>query len=217
MLGRPKKQVELVKAFRAPRVLTFDQLCLKLSLSRSSAFRRLKEHGYYSSYNCYGKFLTIEEVADFDAQGLWAYRTARFSRLGTLEDTVEHFVKASERGMTHEEISEILGVRAHNALLKLTGEDRVRRKLIGPSYIYFATKRPIEKEQELSRREFLRKSHQPKPSSRQVIATFLEIIKDPRVSREQIAIRCQRGGVPVPRESVDAIFEIYELDKKRAL
>ncbi|MBI4583997.1 MAG: hypothetical protein HY717_08240 [Planctomycetes bacterium] len=209
--------MDLVKVFRTPRVFTFDQLSEKLSLSRSSAFRRLTEHGYFTSYNYSGKFLTLEEVADFDAQGLWIYKAARFSRHGTLKETVAHFVESSDRGMTHEELAGLLGVRAYNVLLELTKEEKIRRKLLGPSFVYFAKKRSLEKGQELRRREFLPESHKPQPSNRQVIATLLEIIKDPRVSREQIVTRCQRSGVLVSRQSVETIFEIYELDKKRAL
>lgn len=119
--------------------------------------------------------------------------------------------------MTHEELAGLLGVRAYNVLLELTKEEKIRRKLLGPSFVYFAKKRSLEKGQELRRREFLPESHKPQPSNRQVIATLLEIIKDPRVSREQIVTRCQRSGVLVSRQSVETIFEIYELDKKRAL
>jgi len=217
MRGRPKKQVDLVKVFRALRILTFDLLSEKLSLSRSSVFRRLTEHGYLTSYNFSGKFLTLKEVADFDTRGFWIYKSARFSRHGTLKKTVEHLVESSDRGMTHEELAGLLGVRAYNVLLDLTNEEKIRKMHLGPSFVYFAAKPSLMKGQELRRRKFLRESQKLQPSSRQIIATLLEIIKDPKVSRENIVTRCQRSGVPLSRQSVDTIFEIYDLDKKRAL
>jgi len=62
-MGRPPIKLDLVPTFRGPRVLTLAQLLGRLACSRSTALRRLSEHGYYSSYNHAGKFLTIDEVA----------------------------------------------------------------------------------------------------------------------------------------------------------
>ena len=82
---RPRKQLDVVQAFRGPRVLTLEQVCRRLQASRSTVLRRLDEHGYHSSYNHSGRFLTIDEVADFDARGLWVWRAARFSKQGSLK------------------------------------------------------------------------------------------------------------------------------------
>ena len=65
---RPRKEFDVVQTFRAARVLTLDQLCRKMCSSRSTVLRRLDEHGYHSSYNHSGKFLTIDEVAEFDCR-----------------------------------------------------------------------------------------------------------------------------------------------------
>ncbi len=82
---RPRRELDVVDTFRAPRVLTLEQLRGRLRSSRSTVLRRLDEHGYYSSYNHSGRFLTVEEVADFDSRGLWVWKTARFSRHGNLK------------------------------------------------------------------------------------------------------------------------------------
>jgi hypothetical protein len=127
-MGRPRKETDIVAPFRSARVLTLDDLARRLSISRSMVLRRLTEHGYFSSYNHRGEFLTIEEGAEFDSRGLWGFQIARFSRYGTLKKTVEHFVTSSEAGMTHEELSALLGVRVHNTLLDLTQEREIRRQ-----------------------------------------------------------------------------------------
>jgi hypothetical protein len=216
MVGRPRKEVPVVKVFRAPRILTFEQLCDRLGLSRSTVFRRLREHGYYSSYNYSGRFLTIEEVADFDPRGLWFHKTARFSRQGTLKDTVEHLINLSERGSTHGELTSLLRVRVHNVLLELVEEKRVHRERLGPSFVYFTHKRSARREQILRRREFFQQLQKPRPTSQQIITTLLELIKDPRAERPDIVARCRRAGVSISRTEVDVIFEMFELDKKRA-
>lgn len=213
---RPRRELDVVDTFRAPRVLTLEQLCGRLRSSRSTVLRRLDEHGYYSSYNHSGRFLTVEEVADFDSRGLWVWKTARFSRHGNLKQTVNFFVENSPQGITHEELATLLGVRAHNPLLELIQEKKIRRERLGPTFVYLSRKTSLRTKQVRRRKSLLTQPKKPRPSSRQIIATLLQLIQDPVASRPQIVLRCQRSGVPISRELVDAIFQTYDLDKKRA-
>ena len=215
-MGRLRQQLSLVKAFLAARVLTLAQLLDKLRCSRSTALRRLNEHGYHSSYNHSGRFLTIPDVASFDSRGLWLCKGARFSSLGNLKDTAIHFVELSQDGMTNEELSILLGVRCHNALSELAWDDQIHRERIGPTFVHFDRRRTHRREQVRRRKSFLKEQPQPRPTSRQVIATLLELIKNPKIERHDIVARCQRSGVQISRDLVDVIFKTYELDKKRA-
>ena len=49
-----------------------------------SVFRKLRELAYSSSYSHRGKYYTLDEIARFDAMGLWSFRSVWFSRHGTL-------------------------------------------------------------------------------------------------------------------------------------
>ena len=214
---RPRMEIDVVETFRAPRILTLEQLCRKMHASRSTVLRRLEEHGYHSSYNQAGKFLTIDEVAQFDARGLWVWKAARFSRHGSLKETVWHLVEDSQQGMTQEELAALLGVRTHNPLLELVQQEWTQRERLGPTFVYLSHKATRRREQVRRRKTLLAESMKPRPTPRQIIATLLELIKYPRAERGQIVLRCQRSGVPLSRELVDAVFQSYDLDKKRAL
>ena len=213
---RPRKELDVVQTFRAPRILTLERLCRKMHASRSTVLRRLEEHGYHSSYNHAGKFLTIDEVAQFDAWGLWSWKAARFSKHGSLKETVWHLVEDSQQGMTQEELAALLGVRTHNSLLELVQEEWTHRDRLGPKFVYLSHKTSVRRKQVRRRQSLLEEGHKPRPSARQIIATLLELIKDPQAPRQKIVLRCQRSGTPLSREQVDAIFETYDLDKKRA-
>jgi DNA-binding IclR family transcriptional regulator len=155
---RPRKQLDVVQVFRGPRVLTLEQVCRRLQASRSTVLRRLEEHGYHSSYNQAGRFLTIDEVADFDVRGLWVWRTARFSQQGSLKKTVNYFVENSPQGMTQEELATLLGVRAHNTLWTLVQEERIRRERLGPTFVYLSCTASSRREQVGRRKSVLAES-----------------------------------------------------------
>jgi hypothetical protein len=178
--------------------------------------RRLDEHGYYSSYNQSGKFVTINEVAQFDSQGLWVCNAARFSEHGNLKETAWNFVENSQHGMAHEELAALLGVRVHNSLLELVQEEWTHRERLGSRFVYFSHQASLRRKQVRRRKSLLEEGEKPRPSARQIIAALLELIRDPQAPRQKIVLRCQRSGVPISRQLVDAIFETYDLDKKRA-
>jgi hypothetical protein len=194
---RPKKEFDVRHVFRAPRILTLPQLCRKWHASPSTVWRRLLEHGYYSSYNQSGKFLTIEQAAEFDDRGLWVCKSARFSRHGNLKQTVLHFVQQSSSGVTHEELTRLLGVRTHNTLLQLVAEEKIQRQRLGPTFVYLASTASRRKKQVRERRTLLIEPQRPRPTSPQIIATLLELILDPRADRPQLVQRCQRKGVAI--------------------
>jgi hypothetical protein len=162
-------------------------------------------------------FMTIEEVASFDSRGLWLCKGARFSKHGTLRNTVHQFVQHNEKGMTHEELATALGLRVHDTLLHLVNEGKIRRERLGPSFVYLSSKQSIQRTQTRHRKEFMKTLEKPRTTNRQKIATLLELIKDPKATRREIVVRLRRGGVDITREVVDAIFEQFDLDKKRAL
>jgi hypothetical protein len=197
-------------------VLTLDELGRRLAVSRRTVLRRLTEHGYFTSYNLKGRFLTIKEAATFDFRGLWVWNQARFSLHGTLKETARRFIEIAERGLTHEELAETLGVRLQNTLLELVEEKRAEREKLGPTFVYLNVKRAIRRKQIRERSAFLEENRRARPTSRQIITTLLELISDPRATREQIVRRCQRAGVATSLEVVDSIFAAYDLDKKRA-
>ena len=214
-MGRSRKNLDLLTTFRALRISTILQLCQRLNCSRSTVLRRLQEHGYYSSYNHCGRFFTIEEVAEFDSQGLWLCHTARFSRYHSLKNTAAHFVNASLQGMTHQEIATLLGVRVHNTLRELVHTRTLHRQRIGGLFVYLSGTASVRKGQVERRMSSVEERRTARPTSRQVIATLLELIKDSVADRQQIVLRCQQTGISISRPVVDVIFEMYDLDKKR--
>jgi hypothetical protein len=214
-MPRPRIVTDIVSAFLSACVLTLDELVLRLSVSRRTVLRRLDEHGYFSSYNHRGRFLTVGEVARFDSRGLWSFREACFSKRGTLKDTVAHFVTASTAGMTHDELAQMLRVRVHNPLLELVNEGAISRARIGPVFVYVSAA-PEVREAQVHVRSSAPCEPGPGPTSRQVIAVLLELVGDPAASREDLVVRCQRGGAGITRETLDAVFTRYDLDKKRA-
>ena len=66
-------------------------------VSRRTAFRKLKDLDARTSYSHRGGYYTLDQLADFDERGLWAFAGVRFSRAGTLVATAEAFVNHADK------------------------------------------------------------------------------------------------------------------------
>ena len=127
----------LVQAFRRHKVLTLPAMMEALgTTTRITVFRKLDQLPYRSSYSHAGKYYTVEEMPDWDGQGLWVYQGIRFSRHGTLLDTLQYFIDTDPSGWRAQELEQRVGVRVHNALSDLHRRGRVAREQIGGAFVY---------------------------------------------------------------------------------
>ena len=117
-----------------------------------TVFRKLRELDYCTSYSHRGRFYTLQELAEFDENGLWWIRSVGFSSRGTLVATAEGLVNASEAGYAVEELDAIVRVGTKDVLPKLAWEKRLRRTRIRNRNVYFSPKRSIREQQIASRR-----------------------------------------------------------------
>ena len=112
-----------------------------------TVFRKLQELAYRSSYSHRGRYYTLDEVADFDALGLWSFRQVWFSRYGTLLSTAEALVGASEAGYFAEELEEVVHVGVNDSLRHLTRSNRLCRERLGGKFLYLSCDPLVQQEQ----------------------------------------------------------------------
>lgn len=188
--------------------------------SRRSVYRRLSGVPYLRSYSHTGSYYTLDEIPEFDANGLWQYQGVFFSKCGTLKSATAHLVETAEAGRTHMELEGVLRVRVHNTLLDLVRIKRIGRELVHGLFVYLSADGDRAAAQ-IARRQQLR-SAGDRPAREAgrpvVIEVLLEIIHGARVVADpaDVAARLTARGVEVSRDQVDSIFQQHGLKKTRA-
>lgn len=129
----------LIQLFHKEKVLTLDQIKNALGTEiKMTVFRKLKPLSYKASYSHAGKYYTLDEMANYDKQGLWEFGQIYFSRFGSLKNTIEALVCASEAGYPASELQQILKVRVHKPLFQLYSTSCLYREQIANTYLYFS-------------------------------------------------------------------------------
>jgi hypothetical protein len=137
MTASPVATEPVQQLLRRRSVVDLEQLSEVLgTCSRMTVFRRLRQVGYLSSFTHGGRYYTLRDLPQFDAQGLWFHRDIGFSREGTLKETVAVLVEQSPTGRTHDELQHLLRVRVHNPLLDLLRQGRLGREALERAYLY---------------------------------------------------------------------------------
>ena len=123
-----------------------------------TVIRKLKELSYYSSYSHRGKYYTLDNIVDFDSNGLWSFKSALFCKYGTLQETAKIFVNNSEAGFSTRELENLLHIEVKEPLLILYQNKHVYRGKISGFYIYFSSDKKKQKQQILLRKDYDLKS-----------------------------------------------------------
>ncbi len=183
-----------------------------------TAFRRLAELGYLSSYSHRGRYYTLESIAQFDADGLWLCGGVGFSRSGTLKDTVPGLVDGSEAGLFQRDLQARLQVRVHDTLLDLVKAGRLARVIFADGYVYVSSN-PARSGVQIARR----RQGGPAvvavglPSPSLIIEILLDVINAARLRGDPVAVvaRLTARGVAVTLEQVMNVFRHHGLTEKK--
>jgi len=135
------------------KIATLSDLANALGTdARSTLLRKLRKLGYHTSYSHRGRFYTLEQIPEFDEDGLWSHESVWFSVHGTLVATAEAIVDAAEFGYFAEELDNVLHVGTKDALRKLVRDGRLGREKVQGYYLYGSAD-PLRREQQVLARK----------------------------------------------------------------
>lgn len=138
---------------RKQKIASLPELMTALGThARRTAFRKLRELSCRTSYSHCGRYYTLDEIAQFDLQGLWSHRQVWFSRYGTLIETSATLVTDAEVGYFVEELDAVLHVATKDALRKLAESKRLARDEVEGRWLYCAADPGRARQQLLARR-----------------------------------------------------------------
>ncbi len=211
---------DMLNAFQRRKVLNKDELLDAVGCSTMTAWRLLRQHGYYTSYNDNARYYTLAEIPEFDEHGLWTYHQARFSKWGSLTDTIVGLVAESSAGLTADQLRRLLHLKdVQPPLIGLIRRNFLAREKTGGCFVYFPLQEtPRRKLQEQRKKEIQRaQAVGDLPPAEDIIALLVQIIQGPGDTPRQWARRLAQRGIRIGTKEIQAILEHYEIDSKKGL
>jgi len=197
-----------------------QQMINEIGCSRITVLRHLKshKHGYLTSYNFNARYYTLADIPEFDNYGLWTLQNVRFSKYGSLTNTITQLIAHSPKGLEIDEIEEILSVNVAPIVTKLFQKGCINRKKVGGTLFYFNRINP-EMEKQLKKRQNERREKISLllPEPERIIAVLVDFIQHPQSQLFEIYHRLSTKGIMISQDEIGAIFLYYNLNKKKRL
>ena len=219
MLSKPDALKALRTFFRKNQLAQLSDIYTLLDTkSRMSAFRRLRELDYLSSYSHAGRYYTLSSVARFDSQGLWFCAKVGFSRFGNLKQTLIQLIEQSIAGKTHKELENQLQVRVHNTLLGLVRSGEIIREAFEGAFLYLSSRADRAKVQHRCRLEGTLDHTEDILPDGVVIEILAEIIRSNQVQINQHTIVSQLAarGIRITASQLEQVCTRLDLKKTLA-
>ena len=216
MLDRDHARHQLAQLFARTPVADLQMLQATLgTTSRTTVFRILSDTDYLTSYSHAGRYYTLEDIPQFDADGLWAHGDILFSRHRTLSRTVVHFVEGAAAGQTQAELQAKLRLRVHDTLYALVRTNQITRTELERLYLYLSADRGRAHAQLGERQRLLESLPKlaPVPEPTLVIEVLLGVIHHPRLDPMALASRLHQQGKAITPAVVAAVFAAYGVKK----
>jgi len=222
MIDPEASKTALRNLFRRTPVVELDALCRALKTrAYMSVLRRLTLLGYLTSYTHCGRFYTLRDIPQFNEFGLWHHGNVGFCRGGTLKAVVRELVDKSEAGRTHQELQDLLRVRAHDELLDHVRAGALERKRLDDTRWLYLSAKATRAAKQWARRQAQKKRASVllgPLTAAMTVEVIVEVLRSSRprvlVKPEQVLRRLHHQGIRVPLEHVQWVFERYQLGKK---
>jgi len=108
---------------------------------KDSRQKTRQEWQAHNSYNQNGRYYTLPDVPEYDANGLWRWCGVFFSRAGTLKQTVIELVGRSAAGMDAGELRELPGLDPRSFLSAFANHPQLRREKTRGRFVYVRGRR----------------------------------------------------------------------------
>lgn len=201
------------KAFRRKKILTLEEVADLIGGSIHTARRRLKEWGALNSYNQNGRYYTLPDVPEFDANGLWRRGGVFFSQHGNLKQTVVELARRSPAGLDAGEFGSLLGLDPRSFLSAFAKHPGLKREKSRGHFVYYSSDPAVLDKQRQCRGALHATGRHPTPA--EAVAILVEKIKHPALSHEALSRRLRKQNVRVEPVTIENLFLRHGLTEKK--
>jgi len=205
---------QTIEDFRKKKVMTIDDLVNSMNCSTITVRRYLKQWHVITSYNKNGCYYVLPDIPKFNTYGLWQYKTIRFSKYGSLKQSIIHLVEDSICGKDASEISQLVDMDPHSILSRLIRKSDLQRKKVSGVFVYFSVNEQRLKNQFQKRLEMRTPESIGLPSDAVAVAILVDRIKNPKLTSKTLSRRLQNRGLTVSSTMIENFLLYHGILKK---
>lgn len=198
---------------RSNKIQTFEQIFEQVNCSEVTLRRDIRWMKGITSYTHQGRFVTLEDIPEFDHNGIWFYSNIGFTRFKNSLELIVHLINHSKEGLTREQIQRILKIQT---LLK---RDKLYRSKIGNKYIYLPEELSRNKKQRLLllNANNIEEYYDAIVSSSDLVALLKAVLVEKKIKIDVKNLKrfTKKYSLKIPLNKIEQLLLKYNLTEKK--
>jgi len=208
---------ELAEYITSKTVVEFEELKARFPGRSERSFRRdLFKLKCVTCFTDNSKYYTLPDIPDYDGFGLWQYGAICFSKHGTIKETARVLINDSACGLSHTDLSNILGISLYNPLRALMKEGSVICETDGHRMTFYSSDDEIIKRQKNNSPSAIRYFADHPFNLHITIDLLLAVLLENENTVDKAYAFLKANKHPgITRKEVEEMFGYYKLTEKK--
>ena len=214
-MKEPQIRMEAVeKIIRKSEIQTFKKILNKMNCSSITLRRDIKAIGGITSFTHRGEYVTLVDIPVYDKFGIWFYKDIGFTKFKNSFDLIVSIINNAEKGITKEEIEELLRIKISKQIQILLSQNRLHRIKLGARYRYFSEELAKDKKRQIQLLDF-EEYYDKKVSIVDIIAVLKAVLFEHKIDMSNLKKLVQKYSLDVPIKKIEQLLLKYDLASKK--
>jgi DeoR/GlpR family transcriptional regulator of sugar metabolism len=204
---------------RSKKIQTFEQILKQVNCSEVTLRRDIRWMKGITSYTHQGRFVTLEDIPEFDHNDIWFYNNIGFTKFKNSLELIVHLINHSKEGLTREQIQKILKIQIFQQIQTLLKRNKLYRSKIGNKYIYLPEELSRNKKQKLLSLNVnnIEEYYDAIVSSSDLVALLKAVLVEKKIKIDAKNLKrfTKKYSLTIPLNKIEQLLLKYNLTEKK--
>jgi hypothetical protein len=204
---------------RSKKIQTFEQILKQVNCSEVTLRRDIRWMKGITSYTHQGRFVTLEDIPEFDHNDIWFYNNIGFTKFKNSLELIVHLINHSKEGLTREQIQKILKIQIFQQIQTLLKRNKLYRSKIGNKYIYLPEELSRNKKQKLLslNANNIEEYYDAIVSSSDLVALLKAVLVEKKIKIDAKNLKrfTKKYSLTIPLNKIEQLLLKYNLTEKK--
>jgi len=211
------ERLEFIRNFICKKkAVTIGDFFLHMHFCERTLRRDINELRGITSYTHRGKFITLPNIPIFDKNGIWFYKDIGFAKFRNSLDLIVSIINSSRKGITKEEIEDILKINISKQIQILLSQNRLHRVKLGAKYCYLPEELAKDKKRQIQVLDSdIEEYYDKKVKLTDLIAVLKVVLVEYKIDMNKLKKLIKKYSLDVPIKKVEQLLLRYDLCSKK--
>jgi DNA polymerase III delta prime subunit len=218
MYSKPKR-LEYIQTFiKKNKTVTISEFFQNIYCCEKTLRRDINDLNGITSFTHRGKYITLADIPVYNEFGIWFYKNIGFTKFKNSFDLIKSVINNAEKGITKEEIEEILRIKISKQIQILLSRKQLNRIKLGAKYFYLSDELSKNKKRQMQVLPIeIEDYSNRKVSIPDLVAVLKVVLAEYKIDMNNLKKLIAKYSLQVPLSKIEQLFLKYDLSSKKSI